>query len=70
MFLIDVKDYNGHVRTITIPAGGSSRSFSIPVVNDNTVECTETFNIRMQAHGVPIGSVNNIRASIIDDDGE
>ena len=71
MHTIGVKDYNGRIRTVTIPAGVSSRSFSIPVVNDNTVECTEIFNIRMQTisvQGVSIGSVNNIRASIIDND--
>ena len=73
MYFIDVEDYSGHARTITIPAGESSRSFSISVVNDNIVECTETFNISMQAislQGVSIGSVNSIRASIIDNDSE
>ena len=68
IYFIGVRDYNERIRAITIPAGASSRAFSIPIVNDNTVECTETFNITMQA--ISIQGVSNIRASIIDDDSE
>ena len=65
-------DYRG-IKTVRVPAGRTSQSFSIPIINDGIVECTERFNIRIPAVsvcGVKISSSSNIPVEIKDNDSE
>lgn len=73
MHFIDVQDYVGGMRAITIPPGVMTQSFIINVTDDNVVECSESFNvsiISVTGHGVTIGSVSNIEVILIDNDGK
>ena len=40
-------DYDKLVRTITIPAGVTSQSFTMSIINNKIVEYNETFNVTM-----------------------
>jgi len=70
--LIDRKDYNGGIRTIIVPAGVMTQSFTISIVNNNIVKCNETFNVIIMSVttcGVTIGSNDRAVVRISDDDG-
>ena len=69
---IDVEDYNGNTATVIIPAGVTSHQHTISIIDDNAVECDETFSVTISSVttcGVTIGSVNNAKVTITDDDG-
>ena len=69
---IDVEDYIGYTTKITIPAGVTSHQHTISIIDDNAVECDETFSVTISSVttcGVTIGSVNNAKVTITDDDG-
>ena len=66
-------DYNKLVRTITIPPGVTSQSFTMSIINDKIIECNETFNVTMTSIttcGVTIGSNRISEVMIKDDDGK
>ena len=69
---IDKEDYDGAIQTIVIPAGVVMQTFTINIVDNNIVECNETFNVTMVSVttcGVTIGSISNSEVMITDDDG-
>ena len=72
MFLIDVKDYNGDLRAVTVPAGEIARSFTIPIIDDDVMECDETFIVTILSVttcAVTISNSSRIEVMIVDDDG-
>ena len=71
--VIDTEDYVGVIKTIVIPAGVVMQTFTINIINNNIVECNETFNVTMVSVttcGVTIGSNSNSEVMIRDDDGK
>ena len=64
-------DFNGNTKTATLSAGRNSRSLSIPINNDDMVECTESFNVQLLAAsvcGITVGSAHDVQVMIRDDD--
>ena len=51
-------------KTITIPAGALTGTITIPVLNDNIVEGTETVTVTLTNSGNPLVSLSNTPASI------
>ena len=67
------EDYNGSTITLNVPAGVIMESLAIYIIENNTVECNETFNVTIVSVttcGVTIGSNNCSEVMIIDDDGK
>ena len=67
------KDYNGSPITLNVPAGVIMESLAINIIENNTVECNETFNVTIVSVttcGVTIGSNNSSEVMITDDDGK
>ena len=67
------EDYNGSTITLNVPAGVTMESFAINIIENNTVECNETFNVTIVSVttcGVTIGSNNSSEVMITDDDGK
>ena len=65
------EDYNGSTITLNVPAGVIMESLAIYIIENNTVECNETFNVTIVSVttcGVTIGSNNSSEVMIIDDD--
>ena len=70
---IDVEDYFGGMRTITIPAEITGASFTINITDNSVVECPKSFTIRIVSvtgSGVTIGNVDNTEVVIMDNNGE
>ena len=68
-----MEDYDGTIKAIIIPPGVTMQTFQINVVNNNIVECDETFNVTIVSVttcGVAIGSNNISEVMITDDDGK
>ena len=68
-----MEDYDGTIKDIIIPPGVTMQTLKINVVNNNIVECHETFNVTIVSVttcGVTIGSNNNSEVMITDDDGK
>ena len=66
-------DYNEGPKTVTLSTGLSSKSLSIPIINDDIVECPESFYVELlglSICGYTIGSSRNARVTIRDDDGK
>ena len=64
-------DYGELDRTITIPPGVTSQSFTTNIIDNNIVECNEKFNVTMASAttcGVKIGSNRISEVMIRDDD--
>ena len=60
------EDYTGGIMIINIAANVSTQLFNIPIINSNTVECNETFNVIIKSVtgcGVAIG--NNHSSEVI-----
>ena len=56
-------------KTVTIPAGQASATFSIDLVADSIVEATETVGLTLSAPmGCMLGLQNTATLSIMDDD--
>ena len=56
---------------MTFSTGITSQSFSLPIIDDNIAECTETFDIQLSAIsicGISLGSAHNLQVTIKDDD--
>ena len=67
------EDYNGSTITLNVPAGVIMESLAINIIENNTVECNETFNVTIvpvTTCGVTIGSNNSSEVMITDDDGK
>lgn len=67
------KDFIGGTRNVSIPAGKSMVNFTVDTIISEMVECDETFNISIisvTTCGVTIGSNNNSKVIIKDNDGE
>ena len=67
------EDYNGSPITLNVPAGVIMESLAINIIENNTVECNETFNVTIVSVttcGVTIGSNNSSEVMITDDDGK
>ena len=65
-------DFTG-VSSVTIPAGSSSTTFSIPVLNDNLLEGNENFTVSISSatgggfeNLVPSGAANSVVTTIVD----
>ena len=68
---VDVEDYTGGSRMVTVPAGVITQSFTIATVNNDIVECDETFTVTISSVttcGVTIGRDNSTEVIITDDD--
>ena len=67
------EDYNGSPITVDVPAGVTMQQLLINIIDNNIVECNETFTIAMisvTTCGVTIGNNNNSEVMIRDDDGK
>ena len=67
------EDYNGSPITVNISAGVTMQPLAINIIDNNIVECNETFNVTMVSVttcGVTIGSISISEVMIRDDDGK
>ena len=62
-------DYTAKSGTLTIPAGQSTATLSIPILDDNTIEPAETFNVQLLdvTNGM-LGSPRTATVTITDND--
>lgn len=71
LLLLDGRDYKGRLTAPTVKKGSKTTSFSIPIIDDNIVECDETFKVTIPGVslcGITVGGVNAIDVTIVDDD--
>ena len=62
-------DYPAKSATLTIPAGQSSATFTIPVINDALIESTETVILSLsEPGGAALASPTSTTLSIVDND--
>ena len=64
-------DYTEGRMNVTLPAEANSQTFRINVIDDNIIECSETFIVMIESVspcGVTNGIVNSTEIIIIDDD--
>jgi hypothetical protein len=62
-------DYATTAGTLRFAAGESSKSITIPIVNDKLIEDAETFTIKLSgATGTPLGAPQSATITIFDDD--
>jgi len=57
---------------VGIPAGVSTQSFTINIIDNDVVECDEVFSVTIESVstcGVTTGDVISSNVTIIDDDG-
>ena len=65
------RDYIRGYKTYTVKIGHKTQSFLIPIINDNILECDETFKVEIlgvSLCGVTLGSVKAMDVTIVDDD--
>ena len=63
------EDYDASSGTVTIPAGQTSATFSIPIVNDDIFETSEIFRISLaESPDYLLGSKRSIAVTILDDE--
>ena len=70
--LIDVKDYNGDLTAVTVSAGEIAQLFTISIVDDDVMECDETFTVTILSVitcAVTISNNSRTEVIIVDDDG-
>ncbi|MFK7804434.1 MAG: Calx-beta domain-containing protein, partial [Anaerolineae bacterium] len=61
-------DFGGQSQTLTFVPGVTSRTLTIPIINDNWVETSETFTVTLSdPAGMTLGSVTTTTVTIIDD---
>ena len=69
-------DYDSGPYTVTFPAGMTSASFDIPIINDTIFEGNETFMLTIDPASlltnvdVTVGSPDQATVTIVDDDGK
>lgn len=62
-------DYTAASGTLTFDTGETSKTFSVPIINDSNVEPAETINLTLSnPQGVTLGSQQTSTISIADDD--
>ncbi len=61
-------DYTATTGSITIPAGSTSATISVPVLNDNIHELTEAFTVNLSAISGATGVTTTATGTINDDD--
>ena len=69
---IDARDYIGDLRVITVPAGEMAQLFAIGIVDDDVMECDETFTVTIllvTTCAVAISNNSRTEVMILDDDG-
>ena len=70
--LSDGEDYRRDSTIVNMPAGKMSKTFAINIINDNTVECNETFILILSVPTLPCevvsGSDNATKVIIRDSD--
>ena len=65
------EEYSGEMILVDVPAGIMTQSFTITIVDDNIVECNETFIVAIlpvTTCGVTIGNNSRSEVAITDDD--
>ena len=62
-------DFTSTSGSVTIPAGQTSGSFSIPVVGDPAVEPNETVVVQLSTSGSATVATPSVTGTIVDDDG-
>ena len=70
-YFIDGADYTGGMRVIDVPAGEMTQPFTVDIVDNDIVECDETFIVTITSVttcGVTIGNNNRSEVTITDDD--
>ena len=69
-YFIDGEDYSGGQMTVNVPAGVMTQTFALAIVDNNIVECDETFIVRISAITTYRVTVvdHNIKVRITDDD--
>ena len=70
---IDARDYIGDLRVITVPAGEMAQLFAIGIVDDDVMECDETFIVTILSVttcAVAISNNSRTEVMILDDDGK
>ena len=67
---IGEEDYNIGLIIVDVPAGVMMQIFSVAIVNNNIVECDETYTVRISAFTTCRVTVvdRNIKVRITDDD--
>ena len=68
-------DYASGPHNVTVPAGETEMSFSVPIYNDTILERTESFNISIntryfETDRISIGSINSALVIINDTSGK
>ena len=64
-------DYTGGMIVVNVSAGVMTQQFTIPINDNNIVECVETFTVTISSVttcGITIGSVSSTEVRITDDD--
>jgi len=62
-------DFTATSSSLTIPAGQTSGSFTIPVIGDTAVESNETVVVQLSTSGSGIVATPTVTGTIVDDDG-
>ena len=71
IIIIDGEDYTRSMRVVNTPAGVMTQSFTVAIVDNDFVECDETFIVTILSVatcGVTIGNNNRSEVTIADDD--
>jgi LPXTG-motif cell wall-anchored protein len=63
------KDFVAQSQDLVVPAGQKAATISIPLIDDDKVEPTETFTLRVTSDGATLGT-GEVIGTIIDDDEE
>ena len=65
-------DYNSGPYTVTFIAGATTRSFDVPINNENIVESDEEFTLTIDQSSLPAGVTTGVpdttRVTIVNDD--
>ena len=65
-------DYTSGPYTVTFPAGVTLATFSIAIIDDNTLEYSENFILTINSYSLPsnvtIGSPGEATVTVINDD--
>ena len=67
------EDYNATRITVDVPAGVSTQSFTINIIDNDVVECDEVFSVTIEpvtTCGVTTGDFVSSNVTIMDDDGK
>ena len=71
--MIDVEDYSGDLTAVTVSAGEIAQLFTITIIDDDFMECDETFTVTILSVttcAVTISNNSRTEVIIVDDDGK